>query len=92
MNKNGRTKGSVNRTTQQMRDLLLEAFGGEFTNIPYYLEQLTAREKLEVLCKMMPYLCPKVEAIGTGSGDREMMPAPIVIFTCEDMSMGHAIT
>ena len=88
MNPNGRTKGVPNRTTQQMRELLLEAFGGEFTNIPYYLEQLTAREKLEVLCKIMPYLCPKVEAITGMSTNIEMMQPPNVTFVSVDMSNG----
>lgn len=63
MNPNGRKKGSVNRTTQQMRDLLLEAFGGEFSRIPEYMKTLAPKEKLDIITRVLPYLCPKLEAV-----------------------------
>ena len=69
MNQNGRTKGSLNRTTQQMRDLLLEAFGCEFSKIPLYMEKLTSKEKLDIITRVLPYLCPKLEAVTDTTND-----------------------
>ena len=69
MNRNGRTKGSANRTTQQMRDLLLEAFGGEFSRIPEYMKTLAPKEKLDIITRVLPYLCPKLEAVTDTTND-----------------------
>lgn len=46
-----------------MRTRLKEMLAKEIENLPDYLETLQAKEKLDYLLKLMPYVFPKVDSV-----------------------------
>ena len=59
----GRTKGTPNKATRELRDRLKAIFYAELDNLPKLLSELTPKERVDVLVKMSPYLLPKVESV-----------------------------
>lgn len=59
LNKTGRPKGSINKSTAEMRKLIGEYVSNEMSNVEDLLQELTAKERLDVLCKMLPYILPR---------------------------------
>ena len=57
----GRTKGVPNRLTKEMRSILKDVVYNELDNIQDTLQSLTAKERLDVLLKLLPYVVPKVK-------------------------------
>ncbi len=57
----GRTKGTPNRLTKELRSLLKNILHIELERIQEYLEQLEPKERLEIIIKMMPYVLPKIK-------------------------------
>lgn len=55
----GRKIGVQNKTSAETKEALQAILNKEFTNIPELLEQLTPKDKLDALIKMMPYIIPK---------------------------------
>jgi hypothetical protein len=60
----GRVAGTPNRLTKELRTSLRDMIAGELDALPKTLEGLTAKERLDVLIKLMPFCLPKVQAIG----------------------------
>lgn len=67
-NPNGRPKGKVNKTTAQMKELIKTYVEGELKQADSLLSQLTAKERLDILCKMLPYVMPKEHSIENDFG------------------------
>jgi hypothetical protein len=61
-NPSGRPKGSVNRVTKELRQLLKAIVFDELERLPETLDELPAEKRVEVLTKIIPYALPKVEA------------------------------
>ena len=55
--------------TMELRSKLKELFQDEINKVPEYLQQLEAKDKLDYLIKLMPYVLPKVENIKHGYGE-----------------------
>jgi hypothetical protein len=66
----GRIAGTPNRLTKELRTTLKGIIAGELDALPQTFEQLPAKERLELLIKMLPYCLPKVDSIG-GNYDSE---------------------
>jgi hypothetical protein len=60
----GRIAGTPNKLTKELRTTLKGIIAGEFDALPQTFEQLPAKERLELLIKMLPYCLPKVDSIG----------------------------
>ena len=58
-NPEGRPKGKQNRTTLELKELLIELINKEIEFIPERLDCLTEKERLEILIKLLPYVLPK---------------------------------
>jgi hypothetical protein len=65
----GRTLGTPNRLTQETRELLKDILHQELEELPAQLKQMPARERLEVVIKLLPYTLPKVEAVTHKTGE-----------------------
>ncbi len=52
-----------------LRTSLKGIFHTELEKLPDYFEELTPKEKLHFLCKLMPYVMPKVEAVSHDHGE-----------------------
>ncbi len=59
----GRVAGTPNKLTSELRTTLKGIIAGELDALPQTFEQLPAKERLELLIKMLPYCLPKVDSI-----------------------------
>lgn len=57
----GRQIGSCNKVTTELKEKLKTIIEGELETISETLETMTAKERLDVVCKLIPYVIPKAE-------------------------------
>jgi len=55
--------------TRDLRDTLKEIMKKEIDRLPETLEQLEPKERINIICKLMPFVFPKVEAISPKEGE-----------------------
>ena len=55
----GRQKGTSNKVTTDLRQLLKEFVTGELNKVDSLLEQVEAKDRLELLIKLLPYTLPR---------------------------------
>jgi hypothetical protein len=60
-------KGKI--LTMVLRDSLKEVMQKEIENLPNFLEKLEPKERLNIVCKLMPYIFPKIEAVHQTEGE-----------------------
>jgi len=60
----GRQAGTPNKVTSELRDALKAIVANELDTLSDSLAQLPAKERLDVVIRLMPYCMPKVESIG----------------------------
>ena len=60
----GRQAGTPNKITSELRDTLKGVIDRQLEDLCETLAQLPARDRLELVIKLMPYCMPKVETIG----------------------------
>ena len=65
----GRQAGTPNKITSELREALKGIVANELDTLSDSLAQLPAKERLEVLIKLMPYCMPKIETIGGAYDD-----------------------
>lgn len=58
-------------TTLDLRGQLKAIVANEFSNMPALFEELDAKERLAVVCRLIPYLFPRVDNIHHTDGERE---------------------
>jgi hypothetical protein len=66
----GRTAGTPNKVTSELRKTLKGIIAAELDELPTTLADLPARERLELLIKLLPFCLPKVNTI-SGTYDRD---------------------
>ena len=59
----GRRKGTPNRLTKEVRAVLKEVVFHEMSQIHFHFEKLDPKNRIELLIKLMPYVCPKVQTV-----------------------------
>jgi hypothetical protein len=59
----GRVAGTPNRLTKELRTVLRDMIAVELDALPKTLEGLTAKERLDVVIKLLPFCLPKVQAV-----------------------------
>ncbi len=55
--------------TNDLRDKLKSIMQKEIENLPDTLEKLEPKERINILCKLMPFVFPKVEAVSPKEGE-----------------------
>ena len=55
--------------TNDLRDTLKSIMQKEIDKLPETLEALEPKERLNVLCRLMPYVFPKVETVHPKNGE-----------------------
>jgi len=63
------TKNKEQVLTMTVRETLKSIMQKELEKIPEHLETLEAKERLNILCKLMPFVLPKVESIHPSEGE-----------------------
>jgi hypothetical protein len=66
----GRKVGTPNKVTSELRKTLKSIVAAELDELPQTLADLPARERLELLIKLLPFCLPKVNTI-SGTYDRD---------------------
>jgi hypothetical protein len=61
----GRSAGTPNKVTTELRKTLKEIIAGELETLPTTLQELPAKERLDLVIKLMPFCLPKVDSIGS---------------------------
>ncbi len=59
----GRSAGTPNKVTSELRKTLKGIVAAELDGLPQTLAELPARERLELLIKLLPFCLPKVNTI-----------------------------
>jgi len=57
----GEKKGTPNRLTKEVRAVLKEVVFDEISQIHLHFEKLDPKERVELLIKLLPYVCPKIQ-------------------------------
>lgn len=65
----GRTKGTPNRLTKELRSALKNILHDEIEQMPEHLAKLDAKERIELVVKMMPYVLPRVELVSPNANE-----------------------
>jgi len=55
--------------TNDLRDKLKSIMQKEIERLPETLEALEPKERINILCKLMPFIFPKVEAVHPTQGE-----------------------
>ncbi len=55
--------------TRDLRQTLKAIVQKELEQLPGYLETLEPKERLNIICKIMPFVLPKVEAVKPSAGE-----------------------
>lgn len=56
----GRQVGSTNKISAEVRLILHDVVHSEMSLLPHNLNQLSAKERIDVLIKIMPYIVPRI--------------------------------
>lgn len=65
----GRTPGTPNKTTKEIRTVLKGVINDELENIEELLHEMQPKERLEVVIKLIPYVLPKVDNVKYSLGE-----------------------
>jgi hypothetical protein len=60
----GRTAGTPNKVTSELRKTLKAIVAAELESLPVMLTELPARERFELVIKLLPFCMPKIDSIG----------------------------
>lgn len=56
--------------TGDLRQILKDIFRQEMERLPEYLQSLETKDRVNVLCKMLPFVLPKVESVHFEEGEQ----------------------
>jgi hypothetical protein len=56
----GRTPGAVNKITSEVREILQLVLTNEISQLEAYLSELNTKDKVDAICKLIPYLIPRM--------------------------------
>ena len=62
-NPNGRPKGALNKSTNQVRDILTKAHANNFDLIMQQIDEMSLKERLQFNRDILPYIAPKLSNI-----------------------------
>ena len=63
----GRTKGTVNKTTAETKELIQKIVSNELDKITDLLEKLEPKERIDAVIKLLPYIVAKQQEIAIDS-------------------------
>ena len=65
----GRSKGTPNRLTKELRTVLKDIVYRELETIELRLDELDPKERIELTIKLMPYVFPKLQSISHSANE-----------------------
>ncbi|RKD90438.1 hypothetical protein [Mangrovibacterium diazotrophicum] len=64
----GRSKGTPNKLTGTVKEMILQAISMEIENLPAILKELEPKEKADFVIKLLPYILPKAKEVSGMQG------------------------
>ena len=58
----GRKKGTPNRLTRELRDVLKDVVYQELSLVQENLSKLDPKDRIDLLTKLIPFVCPKIKS------------------------------
>ena len=58
----GRKKGTPNRLTRELRDVLKDVLYQELSFVQENLSKLDPKDRIDLLIKLIPFVCPKIKS------------------------------
>lgn len=55
----GRQKGTTNKVTADLKEVIKELLSIQINQLPIYIENLSNKDKIDVIIKLIPYVVPK---------------------------------
>lgn len=68
-NPNGRPKGTPNRTTKEIKQLIVNIISEQFETINKDFEQLEPLQRLQMIDRLLSYIVPKAQTIEVETKD-----------------------
>ncbi len=65
----GRTKGTPNRLTKELRTVLKDIVYRELESIQSRLDELDPKDRIELIIKFLPYVFPKLNSISHSTNE-----------------------
>ena len=65
----GRSKGTPNRLTKELRTVLKDVVYRELESIELRLDELDPKERIELTIKLMPYVFPILQSISSTTNE-----------------------
>lgn len=72
LNPTGRPKGTPNKTTFELKEVIKTIIDDELEKIHEHLEQLEPKERLDFITKLLPYVIPKQSEVKNEVEVREL--------------------
>lgn len=88
----GRPKGTPNRVTQDTKAILKAFVEDRLTDTLADFQQLSPKEKFDVLIKLLPYLLPRMQSIELPSEFERFTDADLDKIISELKNNGHDAT
>jgi hypothetical protein len=64
-----KTKSKEQTLTTELRDTLKTIMQNEIEKLPITLEQIEPKERVNIICKLMPFVFPKLNTISATEGE-----------------------
>lgn len=75
----GRQKSTPNKTTAQTKVIVEKVISNEIDNLPALLAKLTAKDRVNALIKLLPFVMPKQAEISIDTPVHQFLPIALTI-------------
>jgi len=82
----GRQKGTPNKLTFQIRQVLTNALADEIDHLPEILSQLEPAQKIDAICKLSKFILPAMQSMDVSVAEKESFKDPKAIIAEIDSS------
>jgi hypothetical protein len=82
---NGKSKGSINKTTKEIRETISRIVSNNIDAIQNDLDELSPRDRLKVLVDLIQYITPKLKAVGYQEITEHPKGPDLSVFTTEEL-------
>ena len=72
----GREKGTPNKLTFQIRQILSNALAEEIENLPEILAQLEPAQKIDAICKLSKFVLPSINPVDIEYAQKKSLRDP----------------
>jgi hypothetical protein len=79
-NPNGRPKGTPNKTTKEIREAINLIVSSNLERLQIDIDSLEPKERIKVICDLMPFAVPKLQSIQAEVTDSKLNPPTTIVF------------